>query len=56
MLIEILIYNNQQPSTLDILEINHNRNMRCLKITMVNNNLLEGDDLFKGIYKTLMEN
>lgn len=30
--------------------------MRCLKITMINNNLLEGEDLFKGIYKTLMNN
>jgi len=30
--------------------------MRCLKITMVNNNLLEGEELFKGIYTTLMNN
>lgn len=56
-LIELLIYfNNKEVSQLQILEVNHNKNMRCLKITMVNNSLLEGEDLFKGIYKTLMNN
>jgi hypothetical protein len=53
-LIEILIFNNKPISTLQILEIKTNKNMRCLNITMVNNNLLEGQDLFKGIYTTLM--
>jgi len=41
---------------LQILEIKTNKNMRCLNITMVNNNLLEGEELFKGIYTTLMSN
>jgi hypothetical protein len=50
------IISPQVDVTLEILEINQNRNMRCLKVTMVNNNLLEGEELFKGIYKTLMEN
>jgi hypothetical protein len=57
LLIELLIYKNKTVlNTLNILEINHNRNMRCLKITMSNNNLLEGEELFKGIYTTLMKN
>ena len=30
--------------------------MRNISITMVNNNLLEGEDLFKGIYNTLISN
>ena len=30
--------------------------MRNISITMVNNNLLEGEDLFKGIYNTLITN
>jgi hypothetical protein len=55
-LIEVLIFNNTEPSTLQILEINHDKNMRCLKVTMVNKKLLEGEDLFKGIYTTLMNN
>jgi hypothetical protein len=56
LLIEILTTQNLEGRELQILEINQNKNMRCLKITMVNNNLLEGDELFKGIYKTLMNN
>jgi hypothetical protein len=55
-LIEILINNNKETSSLQILEINYNKNMRNIKITMVNNNLLEGEELFKGIYTTLIEN
>jgi hypothetical protein len=55
-LIELFTINVKGSKQLEILEINQNRNMRCLKVTMVNNNLLEGEDLFKGIYKTLMEN
>lgn len=39
-----------------LLEVNQDVNMRCLKFSMVNNNLLEGEDLFKGIYDTLMGN
>jgi hypothetical protein len=30
--------------------------MRCLKFSMINNNLLEGEELFKAIYETLMNN
>ena len=57
LLIEFLIHKGLNSNKdLQILEINQDRNMRCLKITLVNNNLLEGEDLFKGIYKTLMNN
>ena len=52
-LLEILI-NQNKSSSLQILEINQNVNMRCLKFVMVNNNNLEGKELFKGIYSTLM--
>jgi hypothetical protein len=55
-IIEVLIFNNKPISTLQILEVKTNKNMRCLNITMVNNNLLEGEELFKGIYTTLMNN
>lgn len=55
-LIELFTINVKGSKQLEILEINQNRNMRCLKVTMVNNNLLEGEELFKGIYKTLMDN
>jgi len=55
-LIELLIYNNKEVKSLQILEVNTDSNMRCLKITMSNNNLLEGEELFKGIYTTLMNN
>ena len=52
-LLEIIIYQNKITS-LQILEINQDLNMRCLKFVMVNNNHLEGKELFKGIYSTLM--
>jgi len=58
-LIEFIIFYNKGaggPSSLQILEVNTDKNMRCLKITMSNNNLLEGEELFKGIYTTLMNN
>src|SRR6267378_2024723 len=55
-IIELLIFNNKETSMLQILEIKTNKNMRCLNITMVNNKLLEGEELFKGIYTTLMSN
>jgi len=55
MLIELLIFNHKENS-LQILEVKTDNNMRCVKITMVNNNLLEGEELFKGIYTTLMNN
>jgi hypothetical protein len=55
-LIEIFIYFEKDLSTLQILEINQDKNIRCLKISMVNNNLLDGEDLFRGIYQTIMNN
>jgi hypothetical protein len=55
-LIELLISNNKLESSLQILEVKTDNNMRCLKITMSNNSLLEGEELFKGIYTTLMNN
>jgi hypothetical protein len=56
LFIELLTINKLEGGVLQILEINQDRNMRCLRVTMVNNNLLEGEDLFKGIYKTLQNN
>lgn len=41
---------------MQLLEVNQDTNMRCLKFSMINNNLLEGEDLFKAIYLTLMSN
>jgi len=55
-IIEMFIYNEKDTSTLQILEINQDKNMRCLKISMVNDNLLDGEDLFRGIYETIMNN
>lgn len=55
-IIEFLIYTERADNILQILEINQDKNMRCLKISMVNNNLLEGLDLFKGIYETIINN
>jgi hypothetical protein len=54
-LIEIII-NLNKTTSLQILEINQDLNMRCLKLVMVNNNNLEDKELFKGIYETLMSN
>ena len=53
-LIEFFIFNNKETSTLQILEIN--KNMRCLSITMINEDLLEGKELFQGIYNTIISN
>ena len=47
-LIELFTINVKGSKQLEILEINQNRNMRCLKVTMVNNNLLEGEDLLSS--------
>jgi hypothetical protein len=55
LLIEVLT-KTLEDKDLQILEINQDLNMRCLKVTMINNKSLEGEDLFKGIYKTLMKN
>jgi hypothetical protein len=54
ILIKILTFHEKLLTSLNILEINHDFNMRCLKISMINNNFLEGENLFKGIYQTLM--
>lgn len=55
-MLEFLIYSERGHNILQILEINKDRNMRCLKISMINNNLLDGETLFKGIYETIMNN
>ena len=39
-----------------LVEVNQDSNMRCLKFSLINNNLLEGEDLFKAIYETLINN
>lgn len=55
-LMEFLIFVNLDLSFLKILEIKTNKNERSLRITMGNENLLEGEKLFKGIYNTIMNN
>jgi hypothetical protein len=55
-LIELFTYQDKLLTSLNILEVNHDINMRCLKIPMINKNHLEGKDLFKGIYQTLISN
>jgi hypothetical protein len=55
-LLQIFTFHEKLLTTLNILETNHDLNMRCLKFTMINNNFLEGEVLFKGIYNTLMNN
>jgi hypothetical protein len=55
-LIHIFTSHYKSLTSLNILEVNQDVNMRCLKFTMINNNLLEGEDLFKGIYHTLTYN
>ena len=39
-----------------LIETNHNKNLRCVKFSMVNSNNLEGEELFEAIYKTLFSN
>jgi hypothetical protein len=39
---------------LQVLEVNEDINLRCLKISMINKNLLNDTDLFKGIHNTMM--
>ena len=56
VLIEININHKDKLSTLKILETYYDNNMRCLKFTMSNSNQLENENLFKGIYQTLMNN
>lgn len=38
---------------LRVLEVNQDVNLRCLKISMVNSNMLEDENLFKAIYNTI---
>lgn len=55
-LIELLIYHNKELSLLKLIEVKTNPNMRCLTLTMENDNLLTGEELFNGIYNTIMSN
>jgi hypothetical protein len=55
-LISIFTLQLKKIIDLKILETYFDSNMRCLKFTMSNNNSLEGENLFKGIYQTLMSN
>jgi hypothetical protein len=48
------VYRN--PILMKLIEVNQDENMRCLKFSMLNNNYLEGEELFEGIYKTLLSN
>ena len=56
LIIELLIYNNQikllSTGVLNVLSIHYNKDMRCLIITMSNDNLLEDEELFRSIYNT----
>ena len=55
-IMEILIYINKEINSLKVLTVQYDKNLRCLKITMFNNHLLESEALFKAIYNTLMTN
>lgn len=58
-LIDFIIYNNdfnQSELYLKISEIKYNSSMRSLSIVMSNENLLSGEELFKGIYNTIRSN
>ena len=44
------------PIVMKLLNINQNKTLRYLKFSMVNSENLDGEDLFKAIYKTLFEN
>lgn len=52
--IDLIIMLYKKSDNLQVLEINQDKNMRCMKIFMVNNNLLEDQNLFRGIYNTIM--
>lgn len=52
----IYIFSYKFLPLLNILETNYDFNMRCLKLTMINNYYLLGEQLFKGIYQTLKSN
>lgn len=55
-LLELLIFSNNEISYLKILEIKTVENQRSLTITMSKEYLLEGENLIKGIYNTIMNN
>ena len=55
-LIELLIYHNKDESTLKLLEVKTDNDLRCLTLTMENEYLLTGEELFNGIYNTIMSN
>lgn len=52
----IYLYKESLTDSLNILEINYDKNMRCLNITMSNSNMLEGEYLFSAIYNSLINN
>jgi hypothetical protein len=57
LLLLVIYYKGFQiESGLQILEINRDRNLRSLNISMVNNNLLEDEYLFRAIFKTIYNN
>jgi hypothetical protein len=47
---------NESETTdkLQVLEINEDKNLRCLKISMINKDLLSDTELFKGIHNTII--
>jgi len=55
-LLELFIYVNKELQILKVLEVKYNYNMRALSITMNNDNLLDGRELFEAIYNTIMSN
>ena len=48
--------NLNNPIVMKLININQNKNLRYLKFSMVNNENLDGEDLFRAIYKTLFDN
>ena len=48
--------NLNNPVIIKLLNINENKNFRYIKFSMINSNNLEGEELFRGIYKLLFSN
>jgi hypothetical protein len=51
---EIETIQNYESLELQILEVNVDENLRCLKINMINNQSLNDKELFQGIFNTIM--
>jgi hypothetical protein len=54
-IIELLIsFENFESNEVKILSVSHDKNVRCLNITISNPHILEGEELFKSLYNCLL--